>query len=363
MSIREAYEDSLHREGHDRDRAQEKVVALLADLQHRLLDAPQPARGLRALFGRHNRPHPASVPGLYIWGGVGRGKTFLMDLFFDTLKLRDKRRIHFHRMMHDVHDRLRRLGDIEDPLDRVAGGIARDTRVLCFDEFFVSDIADAMILARLLDGLFRRNVTLIATSNVAPDDLYRDGLQRQRFLPAIDLLNSHTQVVHIDGDTDYRLRLLQKAGTYLTPDDAGARLRLAQLLQETAFTEIHSGNIDINGRKISTQHYSKGIAWFEFAELCGGPRSQVDYIEIARWYPTVILSGVPRLSAALDDQARRFIALVDEFYDRRVKLIVSAAAEVQELYSGRRLAFEFERTASRLMEMQSTEYLAAPHLA
>lgn len=364
MNIREAYEDSLHREGHDRDPAQEIVVDLLAELQQQLHDAPRPAGRLRRLFRRPNHGASASVPGLYIWGGVGRGKTFLMDLFFDTLRLSAKRRIHFHRMMHDVHDRLRRLGDIEDPLDTVAGEIARNARVLCFDEFFVSDIGDAMILARLLDGLFCRNVTLVTTSNAAPDDLYRDGLQRQRFLPAIELLKTKTRVVHMEGDTDYRLRLLQKAGTYLTPDDEAARARLEQLFAETAFTAIRSGSrIEVNGRRIRTHRISKGIAWFEFGELCDGPRSQLDYIEIARWYPTVILSGVPQLTGTLDDQARRFVALIDEFYDRRVKLIVSAAVPVPELYAGVRLVFEFERTKSRLVEMQSRSYLAAPHMA
>ena len=361
MTVREAYEDSLHRGGHVRDPAQEVVVDQLEELRGRLLDAEP--RNWWSLWHRirTNRGRPG---GLYLWGAVGRGKTFLMDLFFDTLPVERKSRIHFHRMMRDVHRRLADLKDVADPLDRVAGDIAASTRVLCFDEFFVSDIGDAMILARLLDALFRRGVTLVATSNTHPEDLYRDGLQRERFLPAIDLLVAHTRVVNIGGDVDYRLRLLEEAGTFLTPDDDAARGRLARLFDETASSQIGADRLlDINGRAIRTRRSAKAIAWFEFAEICDGPRSQNDYIEIARWYPTVIVSGIPALDATMEDQARRFVSLVDEFYDRRVKLIVSAAAAPHELYAGSRLQLEFERTASRLVEMQTTDYLAAPHLS
>lgn len=303
------------------------------------------------------------VAGLYLWGDVGRGKTFLMDLFFETLPVENKSRIHFHRMMTDVHARLKALEDIEDPLDRVAADIARQTQILCFDEFFVSDIADAMILGRLLDGLFRRAVTLVATSNSPPSELYLNGLQRERFLPAIDLLETHTRVLHLDGDTDYRLRLLQQAGTYLTPIDADAVARLTHYFLEIASGDVVEGRLlDILGRDIPTERCAKGVAWFDFKDICDGPRSQQDYIEIARWYPTVIVSSIPILTTDKENQARRFIALVDEFYDRKVKLIVSAAAEIESLYAGQKLAFEFQRTTSRLIEMQSTIYLHAPHL-
>ncbi len=362
MNVREAYEKSLQREGHDRDSAQEKLVELLEDLQQRL-QVISPSGWWR----RFTRSRGGAVPdrqGLYIWGGVGRGKTFLMDLFFETLPIQEKRRSHFHRMMRDVHERLGALDDIEDPLDQVAAEIARDARVLCFDEFFVSDIGDAMILARLLDGLFRRGVTLVATSNSQPDALYPDGLQRQRFLPAISLLKAHTQVVHLDGDLDYRLRLLQQAGTYLTPNDVTTRNKLEHFFDESASSQVtRERQLNINGRAMRAFRCAKGIAWFTFNDICDGPRSQNDYIEIARWYPTVIVSDIPILDHSLENQARRFIALVDEFYDRRVKLIVSADAEVNTLYTGSRLAFEFERTVSRLIEMQSAEYLHAPHLA
>jgi cell division protein ZapE len=267
-------------------------------------------------------------------------------------------------MMRDVHERLKTLSFVADPLDKVATSIALETRVLCFDEFFVSDIGDAMILGRLLEGLFKRGVILVATSNSKPDDLYRDGLQRQRFLHAIDLLNQHTEVVNLDGDTDYRLRLLERAGTYLTPDDRAASERLEQLFGEAASTHTDRDiDLDVNGRPVRARRCAKGIAWFRFDDICDGPRSAADYIEIARWYPTVIVSGVPRFDADRENEARRFISLVDEFYDRRVKLILSADAAAHELYTGRKLAFEFERTSSRLIEMQSSEYLALPHLA
>jgi cell division protein ZapE len=363
LNIRDAYEQHLLQHGHMRDPAQGRIVELLADLQHRLLTAPPPKRGLAKLLSR-NRSPAAGVTGLYLWGGVGRGKTFLMDLFFETLALESKRRVHFHRIMKDIHERLGALDDIEDPLAWIARDLAAEAHVLCFDEFFVSDIGDAMILGRLLHGLFERGVTLVATSNTHPDDLYRDGLQRQRFIPAIEALNKHTQVVELTGDTDYRLKLLQEAGTYLTPDDDRARSRLREFFRESASSQVREDHeLDINSRKLLTRRCAKGIAWFDFAALCDGPRSQADYIEIARWYPTIIISGVPVLDEVREDQARRFIALVDEFYDRRVKLIVSAERPADQLYAGKRLRFEFERTVSRLIEMQSLEYLHLPHLA
>ena len=363
MSIREAYSENLRRDGHVHDAAQMEIVALLEELQQRL-QASAPRRGLRRFFSRATQSNIANEKGLYIWGGVGRGKTFLMDLFFETLTVPQKKRIHFHRMMHEVHERLQVLGDVEDPLDQVAAAIASDTRVLCFDEFFVSDIGDAMILGRLLDGLFRRGVTLVATSNSEPDELYRDGLQRQQFLPAIENLKQYTRVVHMDGEVDYRLRLLQQAGTYLSPDDEAAQSKLQHFFDESASSQISAGSmLEINSRDVRARLCAKGIAWFDFVDICDGPRSQNDYIELARWYPAVIISGIPQFDEQHENQARRFIALVDEFYDRRVKLIVSAAVAVDSLYCGDRLGFEFDRTSSRLIEMQSTDYLAAPHLA
>ena len=364
MDIRQAYKDSLAREGHVRDPAQIELIDRLEILQRRL-EVQKPQRnGLLRFLSRRSQTDQRGINGLYIWGGVGRGKTFLMDLFFDSLSVKRKKRIHFHRMMHGVHERLHALGDVEDPLDRVAEDIATETRVLCFDEFFVSDIADAMILGRLLDGLFRRGVTLVTTSNSKPDDLYKDGLQRDRFMPVISQLHMHTDVVQLDSGTDYRLRLLQQAGAYLAPNDRIALQNLRFYFDESATSEIRKNHgLAINGRRISSRRCAKGIAWFNFADLCDGPRSQSDYIEIARWYPSVIVSDVPQLDSMREDQTRRFIALVDEFYDRRVKLIISAAVAAEHLYTGKRLMPEFERTVSRLIEMQSVEYLALPHLA
>jgi cell division protein ZapE len=362
MSIREAYSEAIAAHGHTADAAQLRVVDSFENLQQRLQSAgSQQHRLLRLLPGRANYK---IVPGIYLWGGVGRGKTFLMDLFFSSLAVERKKRMHFHRMMLDIHARLKVRQDVEDPLDRIAGDIAAETRVLCFDEFFVSDIGDAMILGRLLDGLFRRGVTLVATSNSRPADLYPGGLQRDRFLPAIALLEQHTEVIRLDGDIDYRLQLLQTAGTYLSPPGQAATDNLQRYFAEIASGEIVSGQVlEIRGRAIRTVRCAKGIVWFDFQELCDGPRSQDDYIEIARWYPTVIVSGIPRLGRQNENAARRFVALVDEFYDRRVKLIVSAAALPQELYGGTRLKFAFERTASRLAEMQTGDYLHAAHLS
>ncbi len=362
MNLKAAYAEHLRQHGHVHDPAQEAVVDRLATIQHQLESAAKQRPGLVDRLLR--RKSSQAVKGLYIWGGVGRGKTFLMDLFFRTLDVEAKRRNHFHRIMDEVHERLAKLKHVEDPLDQVAEDIARETQVLCFDEFFVSDIGDAMILGRLLEALFERGVCLIATSNSPPSELYKDGLQRQRFLPAIASLEEHTEVVHLGGDTDYRLRLLEAAGTYLLSSNSDTPDRL-----ETFFAEASSSPPELNrvlpirGREVIAQRCGKSVVWFDFPTICDGPRSQSDYLSIARWYPTVIVTDVPQLHTELDNQARRFIALVDEFYDRRVKLIIAAAVDIDDIYTGKRLAFEFERTRSRLVEMQTTEYLHLPHLS
>jgi cell division protein ZapE len=264
--------------------------------------------------------------------------------------------------MAGVHERLRALRDEENPLEIVAEQIAAKCRIICFDEFAVGDIADAMILGNLFKALFARGVALAATSNIEPQDLYRDGLQRQRFLSAIEAIETHTVLVRIDGEQDYRLRALEAAPVYLSPADAKAEARLA-----TAFAAIApddseaNGSLEILGRQIEFLQCSDGIVWFEFAAICEGPRSQEDYIELAREYQTVLISHVPQFDPSQENEARRFIALVDEFYDRRVKLIMSAEAGLDTLYSGRRLQLEFERTRSRLVEMQSRDYLGTAH--
>lgn len=343
------------------DPAQARVARLLGDLQRRLVHAGRGRRSRLLPVLRRSRRQPET--GLYIWGDTGRGKTWLMDLFFEALPFPDKLRRHFHRFMADVQEELRGLQYRQNPLEAVAEGLARSARVICFDEFFVSDIADAMILGNLFECLFRRGVTLVATSNVAPKDLYKDGLQRARFLPAIDLIQAHTTVVHMEGHQDFRLRTLERAEIYHSPLDEAARVSLTRSFEGIAPRVCWRPNgLKVLGRIIPTVRLADGAAWFEFADICDGPRSPADYIDIARGFHSVLVSGIPVLDETREDAARRFIALVDEFYDRNVKLIVSAEAPVDELYRGEKLGFEFRRTRSRLEEMQSREYLARPHV-
>ncbi len=309
------------------------------------------------------QPARATLRGVYLWGGVGRGKTLLMDLFYTSLT-GPRERTHFYRFMRDVHALLRNHPQREDPLDSVAAALATRARVICLDEFLVSDIGDAMILAGLLRGLFARGVTLVATSNVAPRDLYRDGLQRSRFLPAIDLLDMHVDALHLDGGVDYRLRLLELASTYLDSADPATTGQLAQRFATLAGGVTQGPvTLTIEDRPITALAVGAGLAWFDFDALCAGPRSQNDYIDIARQYHTVFVSDVPILTSVLDDSARRLIMLIDEFYDRSVNLVMSAAAPPNGLYNGERLRFEFERAVSRLIEMQTQAYLRKPHLS
>ncbi len=305
---------------------------------------------------------PPAIKGLYLWGGVGRGKTYLMDVFFDSLPFTEKRRLHFHRFMRLVHREMRSLQGEKDPLRRVAEKFAAESRIICFDEFFVSDITDAMILANLLEALFARGVVLVATSNAAPDDLYREGLQRSKFLPAIALIKQHTQVMNLDGSEDYRLRALQQAEIYHAPLDQQAETNMERSFLAIA-PDAGTLNVplEIEDRSIAARRCADGVVWFMFEEICDGPRSQNDYIELAHQFQTVLISGVPRFDERRENVARRFISLVDEFYDRNVKLILSAEVPLRELYAGTLLCFEFQRTESRLLEMQSEEYLSREH--
>lgn len=347
------------------DEEQLRVLGKLERLASELLAgvaAPSPLQRLATLFGRT----PPAPQGVYLCGGVGRGKTFLMDLFYDSLVAVPRRRTHFHRFMQEVHQRLTMLQGETNPLRKLAKELSAEVRLLCFDEFFVQDIADAMLLAGLLEALFAEGVVLVATSNIEPQGLYRNGLQRERFLPAIALLNSHTQVVKVSPGSDYRLRSLEQATLYHCPDGAQARQAMQASMVELVANPEHlqSGQrIEVLGRVLQTQLLGDGVVWFEFAELCDGPRSAFDYVELARLYETVLISGVPVFNDSRNDQARRFINLVDELYDRRVKLIIAADAPIVELYQGSQLSFEFERTASRLLEMQSKDYLGAAHKA
>ena len=365
-TLREIYERQVAERGFRADPAQLAVVGRLEALRSRLIatHAARASLGGRLLRAFGRRGGPEAERGVYLWGPVGRGKTWLMDLFFQSLPFPERRRRHFHRFMHDVHAELKSLSDVEAPLETVAERLAAEVRVLCFDELFVSDIADAMILGGLFDGLFRRGVTLVATSNVPPGDLYRDGLQRQRFLPAIALIERNVAVVAAGGDRDYRLRQLTQAGTYLPSGDTNTGARLRTLFAQLSdHDDASDGAVEIEGRPIPVVRQSEVAVWFDFAALCSGPRSQEDYIEIARNYQSVVVSDVPVMDTLREDEARRFIALIDELYDRGVKLVISAAAPPAQLYRGDRLPLEFQRTASRLTEMQSEEYLAREHRA
>jgi cell division protein ZapE len=315
---------------------------------------------LKSLLGSDEAD--AVVPGLYLWGTVGRGKTFLMDLFAASLPHGVALRRHFHRFMAEVHASLRALGERRDPLLEVADELAGRCRVLCLDEFLVNDIGDAMILSSLLQALFERNVILVTTSNTPPANLYRDGLQRARFLPAIALIETRCHVREMTSSHDWRLRALAQAPIYLTPTGAEAQRARERIFASQAQGPIgEGGTLTLLGRDIPLVKRADNILWFDFAALCEGPRSVADYIALAKAGPTVIVANVPQFTLYSEDAAQRFVRLVDEFYDRRVKLVLSAAAPVTELYEGERLRAAFGRTESRLIEMRSEEYLALPH--
>lgn len=305
---------------------------------------------------------PAPLHGIYLWGEVGRGKTMLMDEFVASLPADVALRVHFHRFMLDVHVHLRELGEVSDPLPQVAARVAARARVLCLDEFMVTDIGDAMILHGLLRALFERDVALVTTSNTPPSALYHDGLQRARFLPAIALIEQHCEVLELASPHDWRLRALTRAPVYLTPLDAHAEAALARLFAELAQGEVRQAvELHINERSFHARRVCAQAAWFDFAALCDGPYGSADYIELARTYPAILVSGLPQFTPYSEDAAQRFVHLIDELYDRRVKLAVTAQVPAVDLYDGKRLRGEFARTASRLIEMQSREYLAEAH--
>lgn len=362
---RQLYRDDLQAGLIVPDAAQERAVAEL-EIRFRQLEMlwSKPdslSERIKAALGMRRQ---RAGKGLYFWGGVGRGKTYLMDVFFHALPGTRKTRMHFHRFMLMVHRKLHEQQGHSNPLMHVARKIAQDVDVICFDEFFVSDIGDAMILANLLETLFDEGVMLIATSNIVPERLYENGLQRQKFLPAIALLSQHTKVINIDGGIDYRLQSLDKVSVYHFPLDERSATAMQAL-----FAELTRGmhkeaavELEIEGRQLVAKYWSEGVVWFDFATLCRGPRGAADYIELARQYHTVLISGIPQFGEdKADDEVRRFITLVDEFYDHGVKLVVSAESDLAALYLGRELRFPFERTVSRMLEMQTREYLAGAH--
>ena len=357
--VLDSYLGKLAENGYTADAAQLAAAKRLQLLYTELLAFKVARRtAWRKMLSRAQPPR-----GVYFWGGVGRGKSFLMDCFFAAVPYRRKRRVHFHAFMQEVHGRLNTLKGSSDPLAKVADHIAGELRLLCFDEFHVSDIADAMILGRLLEALFARGVVIVMTSNYPPQRLYPDGLQRENFLPTIALIERQLDVVEVDAGIDYRRRTLDRVETFRIPADAAAERLQAETFVELAGGEGEiGGEIEVLGRPIPCLRRADGVIWFDFAALCGGPRSQNDYLELARRFPHVLLSGIPKMEARQSAEARRFTWLVDVFYDCRVKLIATAACEPEQLYTEGTHSGEFFRTASRLTEMRSREYLELPHL-
>ena len=358
------YEDDLSNPEFEPDAAQRVAVEHLQRLYEELVQAGRKQTGWLSRLGFGNSGPAGPVQGLYFWGGVGRGKTYLVDMFYECLPFEHKLRMHFHRFMHRVHLERKQYREQSDPLVLIGKQLAAETRILCFDEFVVNDVADAVILAKLMKTLCDEGVTLVATSNVEPKDLYLGGLQRDLFLPAIDLIYQYTDVVNIDSGIDYRLRFLDKAEIYFTPlgehSESGMLYNFDHLAPDHG---IPRATIEIEGRELTSIRRSDGVIWFDFDELCDGPRSQTDYIELARCFHSILVSEVPVMGRQMEDQARRFINLVDVFYDHNVKLIISAEAPATDIYTGSRVGFEFQRTVSRLQEMQSHDYLALSHKA
>ncbi|PXX47298.1 cell division protein ZapE [Undibacterium pigrum] len=353
MNVIEYYQDALSQRGFQADEAQKRAVDRLQTAYEEWVEyKSKRANKFTRLITRPEVPR-----GVYMWGGVGRGKSFLMDSFFSVVPVVRKARLHFHEFMRAVHRQLDELKGVADPLDEVARRIAKKYRLICFDEFHVSDVADAMLLYNLLNALFENGVSFVMTSNYQPDTLYPDGLHRDRMLPTIALLKEKLDILNVDSGNDYRKRALEQVQAYMTPLNAATDKALRDSFARVAETSDEDPHVDIEGRKLKSLRRAGSAIWFDFATLCGGPRSQNDYLEIASRFHTVILSSVPRMSAAMSSEARRFTWLIDVFYDNKVKLIMSAEVPPEELYTNGTLSNEFHRTVSRIIEMQSKEYM------
>jgi len=354
MSVRSYYESELKTRGYTSDPAQLRAVdALERCATEWAAFKEKRSNPLKKLINRPDIPR-----GVYMHGGVGRGKSFLMDCFYNAVPLKRKTRLHFHEFMREVHRELRDLQGTVNPLDELGKRIAKRYRLICFDEFHVADITDAMILHRLLAALFDNGVGFVTTSNFHPDDLYPNGLHRDRIFPAIALLKQNLEVISVDNGTDYRRRTLEQVRLYHTPLGPQADAEMEETFQRLAESQDESPVLHIESRKIQARRKAGGVVWFDFKTLCGGPRSQNDYLEIATQFHTVLLSNVPHMPVRMASEARRFTWLVDVLYDRRVKLIMSAEVPPEALYMEGPLAHEFPRTVSRLNEMQSAEFLA-----
>lgn len=347
-------------QGFVNDAAQANAVDELDLLWHQLVEF----KTRRNQFLGHSLLNPKVPKGLYLWGGVGRGKTFLMDAFYACLPYHRKRRIHFHNFMAEVHHEMKLLAQENDPLIALAESVAKSTRLLCLDEFHVDDIADAMILGRLIAALFERGVVLVTTSNHPPDGLYPHGLQRQNFLPAIDLIKRELKVLHMDNGNDYRMRTMAREPIFLVPANDASEAKMDALFEKIAAgARRDEQHAEVRGRKFQVKKIASNVVWFEFKELCGGAHAQEDYLEIAHLFPTVFLSHIPRMNSDHADEVRRFTWLIDVLYDNNVRLVASAAAMPDELDSEGTMPDEFSRTTSRLTEMQTQQYLQLPHHA
>jgi cell division protein ZapE len=354
VSVLQAYQAELTARGYTADPAQLRAVeALDRCAQEWAHFKEKRSNALKKLINRPEIPR-----GVYMFGGVGRGKSFLMDCFYNAVPLRRKTRLHFHEFMREVHRELAGLQGTVNPLDELGKRIAKKYRLICFDEFHVADITDAMILHRLLAALFDNGVGLVTTSNFKPDDLYPNGLHRDRIKPAIALLNQKLEVINVDNGTDYRRRTLEQLELYHVPLGSVADAAMRDAFERLAECPDENPVLHIEAREIHSRRKAGGMVWFDFKTLCGGPRSQNDYLEIASQFHTVLLSDVPHMSVNMASQARRFTWLVDVLYDRRVKLILSAEVAPEMLYLEGQLAHEFPRTVSRLNEMRSSEFLA-----
>ncbi|KOC91282.1 cell division protein ZapE [Winslowiella iniecta] len=366
------YQQALNNGDYQPDDVQREAITRLDAIQQALIATPAaaaaPSRGLlgklNRLMGKEKMVPQQPVRGLYMWGGVGRGKTWLMDMFFRAIPGDRKLRLHFHRFMLRVHQQLTELQGQPDPLEIIADRFKAQTDILCFDEFFVSDITDAMLLGTLMEALFARGIALVATSNIPPDDLYRNGLQRARFLPAIELIKRHCNIMNVDAGIDYRLRTLTSAHLWMQPlnDETTREMERMFVALAGVARDDEKPVLEINHRPLPTLGMAEGVVAMDFHTLCGEARSQHDYIELSRRFHSVLLYNVPVMVNRTEDQARRFLALVDEFYERHVKLVVAAEASLFEIYQGERLKFEYQRCLSRLQEMQSEEYLRLDHL-
>ena len=366
-SLVSAYLDRVKKENLRLDSDQQQVIQELQHIYTNVVNQKTKITPKKSFLSRFTGSKPQKkepTKGLYLYGGVGRGKTYLVDFFFDRLPIEKKMRLHFHRFMQIVHEELAKIDGVENPLEHVAKIFTSKARILCFDEFHVIDITDAMLLGRLLEYLFEDGLVLVTTSNFHPDELYKDGLQRDRFIPAINLLKEHTTLVEMGGDYDYRSEAFKELDTFYFINDDKSEQRLESHFATLSGVDLYEDRkaVIINKRLIPVKKFTSDVAWFEFDDLCNTPRSTEDFIQIASFFKTVLISNIPVMNSNLNDAARRFINMIDTFYDMHVNIVVSAEVLPEKIYTGKKLAFEFDRAISRINEMQTTKYIESNHV-